>query len=168
MSFPTHCGRRTVGILQDPRTRRVGSGSVVLRRYARRPRPLTTKTIRRLSLSVSRCCGLQSLLRSESRGPTVLFYHGVEENIIDPEVQLLHMPLRVFEKQIAFLRRHREIISMDHLHECIVNRHGLESRQVVLTFDDGYKNNLSIVAPLMKAWNLPFTIFVSTRHISDC
>jgi len=56
---------------------------------------------------------------------------------------------------------------MDHLHECIVNRHGLESRQVVLTFDDGYKNNLSIVAPLMKAWNLPFTIFVSTRHISD-
>jgi peptidoglycan/xylan/chitin deacetylase (PgdA/CDA1 family) len=57
---------------------------------------------------------------------------------------------------------------MDYLYECIVNGYGLESGHVILTFDDGYKNNLHIVAPLLKAWKLPFTIFVSTRHISEC
>lgn len=124
--------------------------------------------MRHLSLTVSRYCGVQSLFRLQSRGPTVLFYHGVEENIIDPEVQGLHLPLRVFEKQIAFLRRHRQVISTDYLYECIVNRYCLEPKQVVLTFDDGYKNNLRIVAPLLKAWNLPFTIFISTRHVSEC
>ncbi len=126
-----------------------------------------TSAMLRLSRAVSRYCGVKRLFGSGGKGPTVLFYHGVEENIIDRDVQMLHMPQRVFEKQIAFLRQHREVISMDHLYECIVNRYGLEPRQVVLTFDDGYKNNLRVVAPLMKAWNLPFTIFVSTRHISE-
>lgn len=122
---------------------------------------------RRFRLTVSRYCGAQGLFRLWSRGPTVIFYHGVEENILDPEVQGLHVPLRLFEKQISFLRRHREVVSMDDLYESIVNQTGLESRHVVLTFDDGYRNNLRIVAPLLKAWKLPFTIFVSSRHVSE-
>ena len=43
----------------------------------------------------------------------------------------------------------------------------LDPRHIVLTFDDGYKNNIRIIAPLLHSWNLPFTIFVSTRHISE-
>ncbi len=124
--------------------------------------------MRRLGLTVSRISGVQKLFRLRSRGPAVLFYHGVEEDIIDPEVQGLHMSLRVFEKQIAFLRKEREVISIDDLYECITNGKNLNCKHVVLTFDDGYKNNLRIVAPLMRAWNLPFAIFVSTRHISEC
>jgi peptidoglycan/xylan/chitin deacetylase (PgdA/CDA1 family) len=123
--------------------------------------------IRRLSLAVSRYCGAQRLFRLWSKGPTVLFYHGVEKKILDPAVQGLHIPLRLFERQIAFLRRHREIISMDYLYESILNRYELDPRQVILTFDDGYKNNLHIVGPLLKAWALPFVVFISTRHISE-
>ncbi len=102
-----------------------------------------------------------------SRGPVVLFYHGVEKNIADPEIQRVHLPLRTFEKQINFLRRHREVISIDDLHESIMSGYRLEPRHVVLTFDDGYRNNLHIVAPFLQTSNLPFTIFVSTRHVSD-
>jgi hypothetical protein len=36
-----------------------------------------------------------------------------------------------------------------------------------VTFDDGYRNNLTVVAPLLQAWNLPFTVFISTRHIDE-
>lgn len=126
-----------------------------------------TATMRRLLLPASRISGVQKVFRLRSKGPTVLFYHGVEENIVDPEVQGVHMLLRVFEKQITFLRRQREVISIDDMHECIVSGKRLEPRHVVLTFDDGYKNNIKIVAPLLQSWNLPFTIFVSTRHISE-
>lgn len=123
--------------------------------------------IRRLALSASRYCGAQRMFRFWSRGPTVLFYHGVEENIVDHTIQAPQLSLQAFERQVVFLRCHREVVSMDYLYECITQRRGLDSRQVVLTFDDGYKNNLRVVAPLLNAWKLPFTIFVSTRHISE-
>jgi peptidoglycan/xylan/chitin deacetylase (PgdA/CDA1 family) len=123
--------------------------------------------IRRFALSASRFCGAQRLFRFWSRGPTVLFYHGVEENIVEPEIQALHMPLRIFERQVAFLRRNREVISMDYLDDCIARGSDLDPRHVVLTFDDGYKNNMQVVAPLLEAWKLPFTIFVSTKHVSE-
>jgi peptidoglycan/xylan/chitin deacetylase (PgdA/CDA1 family) len=123
--------------------------------------------VRSLGLSLSRRCGVQRLLWLRSRGPVVLFYHGVVETILDPEVQGLHLPLRVFEKQMHFLLREREVISLDDLHHSLSQGNSLNSRQVVLTFDDGYRNNLSLVAPLLKALNLPFTIFVSTRQISE-
>jgi len=123
--------------------------------------------MRRLCLTASRISGVQRLFRLRSKGPTVLFYHGVEESTVDPVVQRVQGSLKVFEKHIAFLRRQREVISVDDLHECIVRRKSLDPRQVVLTFDDGYKNNARIVAPLLKSFNLPFTLFVSTRHISE-
>ena len=128
---------------------------------------MTPVAVRRLGLSASRICGAQRLFRRSSRGPTVLFYHGVEEEIVDPAVQGLHFPLSLFEKQINFVRREREVVSIDDLCKSIENRKPLGPRCVVLTFDDGYKNNLRVVAPILKAWNLPFTIFVSTKHISE-
>ncbi len=123
--------------------------------------------LRHFCLSASRISGVQNLFRTRSAGPVVLFYHGVEENLVDPEVQEVQMALPVFERQIAFLRRQREVISMDDMYESIANGYRLDARQVVLTFDDGYKNNLRIIAPLLHGYSLPFTLFVSTRHISE-
>lgn len=128
---------------------------------------MNSKPLRRAVLSAARQSGAQQLFRLWSKGPVVLFYHGVEERIVDREIQTLHLPLRIFEKHIVFLRRNREVLSMDDLYECIARGGRLDPRHVVLTFDDGYKNNLQVVAPLLNTWSLPFTIFVSTRHISE-
>ena len=124
------------------------------------------KFMRKFSLFASRVSGAQRVFRRSSQGPTVLFYHGVEEQP-DPEVQRLHFPLELFERQINFVRREREVVSIDDLHASIESGKPLDSRCVVLTFDDGYANNYRIVAPMMKAWKLPFTIFVNTKHISE-
>lgn len=128
---------------------------------------MNSTPLRRVILSAARQSCAQQVFRLWCRGPAVLFYHGVEEKIVDREIQTLHLPLRIFEKHIAFLRRNREVLSMDDLSERLTLGRGLDPRQVVLTFDDGYKNNLEVVAPLLKAWNLPFTVFVSTRYISE-
>jgi peptidoglycan/xylan/chitin deacetylase (PgdA/CDA1 family) len=77
------------------------------------------------------------------------------------------MSLPLFERQVAYLRKHRDVISLNYLYDCIANGWKLDPRQVVLTFDDGYKNNLRIVGPLLSALKLPFAIFVSTRHIEE-
>ena len=36
-----------------------------------------------------------------------------------------------------------------------------------LTFDDGYKNNLENVAPILKNLSLPWTMFISPYHIDN-
>jgi len=39
--------------------------------------------------------------------------------------------------------------------------------EVSVTFDDGYRDCLSIAAPLLAERNIPFTVFVTVRHLQD-
>jgi peptidoglycan/xylan/chitin deacetylase (PgdA/CDA1 family) len=108
---------------------------------------------------------IAKLLSYRKRGPTVLFYHGVEEKIVDATVQNIHLELREFERQISYLNKHYQIVSLDDLHDSMKRRRALDSSHVVLTFDDGYRNNLQTVAPFLGAVGVPFAVFVSTKHI---
>src|SRR5690606_13000930 len=38
-------------------------------------------------------------------------------------------------------------------------------KEIVITFDDGYRNNYTIVAPYLKSKNIPFTVFICTELI---
>jgi len=97
----------------------------------------------------------------------VLGYHGVEKKIIDTRIQKVHIPLRLFERHIRFLRNNYDIISVDYLWDCLEHGYKLNPSQLLITFDDGYKNNLNIVAPIMKAYEIPFTVFLSTKQIQE-
>ena len=37
--------------------------------------------------------------------------------------------------------------------------------EATLTFDDGYRNNLTFLAPILQDLNIPFTVFIATHHI---
>jgi Polysaccharide deacetylase len=94
----------------------------------------------------------------------VLYYHGVWEPVIDPVVQALHLPLEAFDNQIEYLRKHYTIISIQEFEECLRKR-TLHPSHLLLTFDDGYRNNLTVAAPLLHSRGIPFTVFISTEHI---
>lgn len=129
---------------------------------------MTPRTdLRRACLTISRVSRLQRIFRRDAAGPTVLFYHGVEQSVKDPRIQGLQIPLAMFERHMAFLRREFEIISMDDLWASIAAGRRPDPKQVVITFDDGYRNNRTVVAPLLAAWKMPFAVFVSTKHISE-
>lgn len=110
---------------------------------------------------------IYSVTRKIKEGATILFYHGVEIGIVNPIVQNSHLSLNLFEKQINYLRKNYEIVSLDYLYECIANGQKLSSSQVLITFDDGYKSNVNIVMPLLKSHNIPFTVFICTDHINS-
>lgn len=101
------------------------------------------------------------------KGPLLLVYHGVEERLVNAQVQTLHIPIKSFERQMAFLRKHRQIISLDELQSSLSRGDPLDPSHVLITFDDGYKNNRSVVAPLLESLGFPFAVFVSTRHIEE-
>ena len=108
-----------------------------------------------------------TITRMFKKGAAILFYHGVENKIINPVVQETHLQMDLFEQQMLFLKKNHEVISIDYLNECINEGYKISPSQVLLTFDDGYKSNLYTVAPFLKALNMPFAVFISTRYI-DC
>jgi peptidoglycan/xylan/chitin deacetylase (PgdA/CDA1 family) len=110
---------------------------------------------------------LHRLARPLCQGPVVLFYHGVVERKHDPVMQRLHMPLARFEREMRMLAKGWEVISLEELERGLAGDRGLHRRQVVLTFDDGYRNNLTVAAPLLASLGLPFTVFVSTQLVED-
>lgn len=105
--------------------------------------------------------------RKFHQGPIVLIYHGVEEALVDTRVQTLHIPLKTFERQMEFLRKTGQVISVDDLCSCLSKNLPLDPSHILITFDDGYKNNLSLAAPLLASLGFPFAVFVSTRYVEE-
>lgn len=104
-----------------------------------------------------------AILRSINRTPRILFWHGVDY-ITDQKVEAESFDVQSFKKQIDYLNKYYEIISIEEFYYRY-KHNKFTNKEVVLTFDDGYLNNLNVVCPILNNLNLPFTVFVSTEHI---
>lgn len=109
-------------------------------------------------------CGFVGIRRFLHQQPRVLFWHGVDY-VKKPGIETELYPVDQFEKQIKYLRRYYEIISIDEF-ACRLEQNAFNGKEILLTFDDGYANNLSVVFPMLSALNLPFTVFISTDNVS--
>jgi hypothetical protein len=109
--------------------------------------------------------GINRLARKFRSGAVVLYYHGVEPEILDSRVQEIHLPFELFEKHIDYLRKNFDIISLPYLLDCLKNGYRLEPLSALITFDDGYKNNLDVVWPFLSSYEIPFALFISTHHV---
>lgn len=107
--------------------------------------------------------GIDHLIRLANRQPRVIFWHGIDHRD-DPNVEQEVFDLEVFESQIKYLVKFFEVISVE-VFEQRFKEKCFSGKEVVLTFDDGYANNLSVVAPILNKYELPFTVFISTEHI---
>ena len=74
--------------------------------------------------------------------------------------------VRLFEKQIAYLVKNYNIISMDEIVEKVQKRKSLR-RLVAITFDDGFKDNYEKAYPILKKYSVPATIFLTTGYIES-
>jgi peptidoglycan/xylan/chitin deacetylase (PgdA/CDA1 family) len=105
---------------------------------------------------------------SKSESAVALMYHSVssekDRNWIDPDND---MPIELFEEQMHFLHKNCNVVSLDHLQDLLVNHEPIEPRTVLITFDDGYRNNLINAAPILKKYDLPATIYLATAYIDS-
>src|SRR5258708_23661244 len=98
----------------------------------------------------------------ERKGVRVFCYHGVVERRTDRVERNLHL-LSDFREHVRFLRRFRVLSLAELVPElsATVNEH---KPAAVITFDDGYANNL-IAAEILAACRLPWSVFVSTGAV---
>ncbi|MFH0976965.1 MAG: polysaccharide deacetylase family protein [Spirochaetota bacterium] len=102
----------------------------------------------------------------DADGAVILGYHSVASNEnkrwIDPSN---HIPRDIFEKHMKFLANNRTVISMDTLINSIKEKKPLPGGTTVVSFDDGYLDNLTNATPILKKYNLPATIYLATGYI---
>ena len=64
---------------------------------------------------------------------------------------------------IRRLRRSKvDLISLDEMHRRLTTGDYPRRRFVCVTFDDGYRDNLQFAYPVLKKYEVPFTIYVAT------
>jgi hypothetical protein len=104
----------------------------------------------------------QGLADAVAPPPLILMYHRVAEPTLD-QWQLCVSPAN-FATQMQALRRRRRPMALSELtHEL---GHGRCPRAaVVVTFDDGYSDNLSAALPVLEAFDVPATVFCTAGVI---
>ncbi len=72
---------------------------------------------------------------------------------------------QVFERQISFLARNHNLLSLEQLIGILKNNKPIPKRTVVVTFDDGWRDNYLYAYPILKKHRVPATIFLSTDFV---
>ena len=74
---------------------------------------------------------------------------------------------RYFERCLAFFERHYHPIGLEALRRARRGEAALPVRPLLITFDDGWLDNLEVAAPILAAHGIPATVFVAVAPILE-
>jgi peptidoglycan/xylan/chitin deacetylase (PgdA/CDA1 family) len=94
--------------------------------------------------------------------PLILMYHRIARDDIDPW-QLCVSPEN-FAAQMACIRRERRPMRLRELADALA-RGRCPRNAVVVTFDDGYRDNLDAALPALQRFDVPATVFCTVDAI---
>ncbi len=105
--------------------------------------------LKSLGHAISFNFGISARMAKRQACSRIIMYHGVTSQGAE-----------AFSEQLAYLSRNFRIVSLAAMLSSL-ERHGAPSAdEIVLTFDDGLRNNLTVVYPLLKKLKTPATFFV--------
>lgn len=102
-----------------------------------------------------------------SHNVMLVTYHSINEyheerirvpNIVTPSI---------FELQIRYMVSAAKLITLQEYLDHLQERRPLPQKSIVITFDDGYKDNLTIASPILQKYGAPATFFISTGYIGS-
>lgn len=98
--------------------------------------------------------------------PRILMYHMIRDAIPGKKFNSLRVASKMFESQIAYL--HANGWHSYTMSQAVAQKEMLPTKSVVITFDDGYQDNLTHALPILKKYGFKATIYlVNDRHNRD-
>ena len=89
------------------------------------------------------------------RDPRILMYHMVSQHRPGAKFNKLRVPPAQFERQVAYLAQNGWTFA--HVSEL---KNALPDKTVVLTFDDGYRDNLEYAHPILARYKAKATLYL--------
>lgn len=74
---------------------------------------------------------------------------------------------RLFVESLEFFRRHYAVVSLDDVLAARQGRRPLPPRALLITFDDGWLDNLEVALPALQRAGLPAVVFAATEPLAD-
>ena len=102
----------------------------------------------------------------------VLQYHSISPKQ-SPFASYINTTLSIepdaFDRQMRFISRHYRVMKMDEIFSYLSKRDQDHDprRRVVITFDDGYRDNYLYAYPILKKYNLPATFYLTVDCIEN-
>lgn len=112
-------------------------------------------------------------LTNPDKGITVLTYHRVTDEITPGN---LAVPVQRFEQQMKFLHKKGYVVAgVDSILSIVNSKNKTDQRPstidhrplVLLTFDDGWKDNYTNAFPILKRYGFTATIFLTTGKLNS-
>jgi peptidoglycan/xylan/chitin deacetylase (PgdA/CDA1 family) len=97
-------------------------------------------------------------------GAIILYGHRVAD---DNEGYLAGLKPEWLDGQLAYLTRHFNVMSLSVLLDSFEQGKPIPRRSVVLTFDDGFRDNYENAFPLLRKHKVPATIFLATGCVES-
>ena len=91
---------------------------------------------------------------------SVLVYHSISSPA-EPMPGDIDISAQRFEQQLNWLARTGKVVSLD----ATLNHPRRDA--IALTFDDGYRDNLTVALPLLEKFGLPMTLFVVAGFVGS-
>src|SRR5512134_1655732 len=132
--------------------------------------PATPPVVARAATAAAPCpLRLPARLPSRTRVVPILMYHLID--VVTPSTPAITRRLtvhpRVFAAQMRWLRNHGyHTITQRRLFEALMCGRPLPRRPILITFDDGHKNNLTNGAPVLVRLGMRATAYVITGRTS--
>lgn len=126
-----------------------------------------TQSIRKSVSSIINAIPVDGILRRLNREKIlILAYHGISSRTFNIPSDT-HIPLKSFEKQVSYISRRYRVLRLRDVIAAILSNEKLPPNSAVITFDDGYKNNLSLALPVLEKHQAPATLFLTSGYIDS-
>jgi len=106
-------------------------------------------------------------VRLRGRIPILTYHRVLWPDTTDPKPQPgMYVTPPTFESHMRFLARHHTVISLHQLAHALRSGTPLPHNTCVITFDDGWRDNLIHAVPILRTFNLPASIFVVPAYVT--
>jgi len=143
-------------------------------RFAAEPHSMVSgkrKIVTGLSGSMGLTSGLGSIRSSLVKDLRVLAYHRVlpelDEAAFEFDIELVSARQAEFEWQMAYIARRFQPVSCQQVADAFNTGTPLPKRAVMVTFDDGFRDNFEVAFPVLRHHAVPAVFFLSTGYINS-